>query len=197
MRTAATPKLKSDNLSFFWLPADQNAEYYVYMHFAEVVELQANQSRQLEITWNGEHFFGPFAPNFFYTTTVYRTKPLTGGKYNFSISNPNGNSILQPILNGIEIYKLKEFLQLETNQDDGKSFFPCTSLSYQFSAYSFHWFSRDFPLIKLLVDAITNIKSIYSIEKNWQGDPCSPENYLWEGLKCSYPTNESPRIISL
>ncbi|XP_062024215.1 LRR receptor-like serine/threonine-protein kinase IOS1 [Rosa rugosa] len=165
MRTAATPKLESDNLSFYWLPTDPSAEFYVYMHFSEVVELQANQSRQLDITWNGEHYYGPFVPNFFNTTTVTSTKALTGGKYNFSISNPDGNSVLQPILNGIEIYQLKEFLQIETKQED--------------------------------VDAITNIKSTYTIEKNWQGDPCSPKNYLWEGLKCSYPINESPRIISL
>ncbi|KAL6137556.1 hypothetical protein ACLB2K_062848 [Fragaria x ananassa] len=118
MSTVATPKNVSDNLSFFWLPTDPNAEYYVYMHFAEVVELQANQSRQLDITWNGEHYAGPFVPNFFYTTTVSSTKALTGGNYKFSISNPDGNSVLQPILNGIEIYQLIKFPQLETKQDD-------------------------------------------------------------------------------
>ncbi|PRQ51152.1 putative transferase, protein kinase RLK-Pelle-LRR-I-1 family [Rosa chinensis] len=181
MRTAATPKLESDNLSFYWLPTDPSAEFYLYMHFSEVVELQANQSRQLDITWNGEHYYGPFVPNFFDTTTVLSTKALTGGKYNFSISNPDGNSVLQPILNGIEIYQLKEFLQIETKQEDGKSFITCQAPT---SSYQ-------------LIDAITNIKSTYTIEKNWQGDPCSPKNYLWEGLKCSYPTNESPRIISL
>ncbi|KAF2323512.1 hypothetical protein GH714_035857 [Hevea brasiliensis] len=47
------------------------------------------------------------------------------------------------------------------------------------------------------VDAITNIKSSYGIKRNWQGDPCTPQGYLWEGLNCSYSDNDMPRIISL
>ena len=54
-----------------------------------------------------------------------------------------------------------------------------------------------YSLTKILVDAITNIKSTYSIKKNWQGDPCAPQVYLWEGLNCSYNQHEPPRIISL
>ncbi|KAH7867482.1 hypothetical protein Vadar_034086 [Vaccinium darrowii] len=42
------------------------------------------------------------------------------------------------------------------------------------------------------VDAIWNIKSAYRVEKNWQGDPCVPKNYSWDGLQCN-----STRIISL
>ncbi|KAM7254483.1 hypothetical protein ACFE04_003863 [Oxalis oulophora] len=47
------------------------------------------------------------------------------------------------------------------------------------------------------VDAVVNIKSIYNLSKDWQGDPCSPREYLWDGLKCSYNDYDSPRIISL
>ncbi|XP_058006433.1 LRR receptor-like serine/threonine-protein kinase IOS1 isoform X3 [Hevea brasiliensis] len=47
------------------------------------------------------------------------------------------------------------------------------------------------------VDAIMNIKSAYRIERNWQGDPCSSPDYLWEGLNCSYNDDDLPRIISL
>ncbi|KAL5576852.1 hypothetical protein UlMin_018551 [Ulmus minor] len=46
------------------------------------------------------------------------------------------------------------------------------------------------------VDAITNIKSTYGLKKNWDGDPCAPLKYLWEGLDCT-DDSESPRIISL
>ncbi|XP_004297625.1 PREDICTED: receptor-like protein kinase At3g21340 [Fragaria vesca subsp. vesca] len=45
------------------------------------------------------------------------------------------------------------------------------------------------------VVAITNIKSAYGIEKNWQGDPCAPKDYIWEGLNCS--SDDPPRITSL
>lgn len=50
--------------------------------------------------------------------------------------------------------------------------------------------------VKLLT-AIMDIKSLYAITKNWQGDPCAPKEYLWEGLNCSYNDSNTPRIISL
>ncbi|KAF7814195.1 putative LRR receptor-like serine/threonine-protein kinase [Senna tora] len=46
------------------------------------------------------------------------------------------------------------------------------------------------------VDAIWSIKRVYEIPRiNWQGDPCIPTNFTWEGLTCSSDSN--PRIISL
>jgi len=44
-----------------------------------------------------------------------------------------------------------------------------------------------------------NIKTIYGFNKtsSWQGDPCVPKLYRWDGLNCSYPNFEQPRIISL
>ncbi|KAL6134550.1 hypothetical protein ACLB2K_066781 [Fragaria x ananassa] len=164
MRTAATPKLATDDLIFSWLPANKNVEFYVYMHFAEVEEHPANQSRQPEITRNGELFYGPFAPDYLETYTVWSTKAMSG-QYNFSVRKGVGNSDLQPILNAIEIFTVKEFSEQETNQDD--------------------------------VNAITKIKVAYKIEKDWQGDPCLPKNYLWEGLNCSYSLDDSQRIIYL
>ncbi|PQM38848.1 putative LRR receptor-like serine/threonine-protein kinase [Prunus yedoensis var. nudiflora] len=47
------------------------------------------------------------------------------------------------------------------------------------------------------VDAISYIKSTYNIKRNWQGDPCAPQVYVWQGVKCNYQEFESPRIISL
>ncbi|KAG4961510.1 hypothetical protein JHK87_038143 [Glycine soja] len=47
------------------------------------------------------------------------------------------------------------------------------------------------------VDAITAIKSVYGVTRDWQGDPCAPIDYLWDGLNCTYPGNDSPRITTL
>nr|GMC74841.1 putative leucine-rich repeat receptor-like protein kinase At2g19210 [Ipomoea batatas] len=47
------------------------------------------------------------------------------------------------------------------------------------------------------VTAIWYVKSTYGVTKNWQGDPCYPQEYSWIGLNCSYDGNNSPRIISL
>ncbi|XP_039155586.1 putative leucine-rich repeat receptor-like serine/threonine-protein kinase At2g19230 [Eucalyptus grandis] len=46
------------------------------------------------------------------------------------------------------------------------------------------------------VKAINDIKVTYHIKReSWQGDPCIPSNYIWDGLNCSY--GNPPRIISL
>jgi hypothetical protein len=53
---------------------------------------------------------------------------------------------------------------------------------------------------EILVDAIAKIKSTYGITINWQGDPCAPEAYSWEGLNCSGDGDSRttpPRITSL
>ncbi|KAK5826843.1 hypothetical protein PVK06_021776 [Gossypium arboreum] len=47
------------------------------------------------------------------------------------------------------------------------------------------------------VNAMMNIKSMYGLKKNWEGDPCAPRTYSWEGLDCSYEDSDPPRIISL
>ncbi|KAM1016963.1 hypothetical protein ACFX13_047321 [Malus domestica] len=167
MGTAATPKSSNDSLNIFWEPYDETEVHHVHLHFAEVEKLQPNQSRQFNITTNGELCYGTLAPDYLSTTTIFCTAESLSGpgvENNFSIIK-TGSSTLPPILNAYEIYEVKEFLISDTNQDD--------------------------------VEAITNVKSTYNIEKNWQGDPCNPQVYSWDGLNCSYHGNDPPRIISL
>ncbi|KAK3411655.1 hypothetical protein EUGRSUZ_I00392 [Eucalyptus grandis] len=46
------------------------------------------------------------------------------------------------------------------------------------------------------VKAINDIKATYHIKReSWQGDPCVPSDYTWDGLNCSH--GNPPRIISL
>ncbi|XP_041001964.1 putative leucine-rich repeat receptor-like serine/threonine-protein kinase At2g19230 [Juglans microcarpa x Juglans regia] len=45
------------------------------------------------------------------------------------------------------------------------------------------------------VEAIMKIKTWYKVRRNWQGDPCVPSNYSWDGLNCN--NDNPPRIISL
>ncbi|KAL1293041.1 hypothetical protein AAHE18_19G043100 [Arachis hypogaea] len=46
------------------------------------------------------------------------------------------------------------------------------------------------------VGGMRDIKSAYQISRlSWQGDPCLPDQFAWEGLTCNYQTN--PRITSL
>ncbi|KAF2323508.1 hypothetical protein GH714_035835 [Hevea brasiliensis] len=114
-------------------------QFYVYMHFAEIEKLEANQS-------------------------PYSESAITGGNYDFSLFKVGG-STLPPLLNAIEVYYVVELLQSETSQAD--------------------------------IDAIMEIKSTYGITRNWQGDPCAPQDYVWDGLSCSYNGTAPPIITSL
>ncbi|XP_040999964.1 LRR receptor-like serine/threonine-protein kinase IOS1 isoform X2 [Juglans microcarpa x Juglans regia] len=164
MSTVATPINESAPMEFYWEADDPNTQFYIFMHFAEVVKLEPNQSRSFNITLNGKYWYGPLVPDYLYTTTVFSPSAMTGGKYVFSIFKAE-NSTLPPIVNAVEIYSVKDFLQPETDRAD--------------------------------VDAIRKIKSTYGIKRNWQGDPCAPKEYSWEGLDCSYDADNAPRITSL
>ncbi|XP_062155657.1 LRR receptor-like serine/threonine-protein kinase IOS1 isoform X2 [Alnus glutinosa] len=166
MSTAVTPLNGSAPLGAFkWDSDNASTEYYVYMHFAEVVKLEANQSRSFNVTLNGKYWYGPLVPDYLSTTTLYSPSAISGsGNYQFSLVKTE-KSTLPPILNAFEIYKVKYFLQSETDQED--------------------------------VDAIAKIKSTYGIKRIWQGDPCAPKGYSWDGLNCSFEANTPPRITSL
>ncbi|KAM1413365.1 hypothetical protein ACFX13_026259 [Malus domestica] len=160
MRSASTPL--DDTMDFYWDAPDPSTQYYIFIHFAELQLLEADQSRSFNITLNGVYLYGPVVPAYLSTTTVFSRAALTVGNYNFSLVQTE-NSTLPPILNAIEVYRLIDLSQPETDTDDAS--------------------------------AITNIKSTYGVDKDWQGDPCTPEGYMWEGLNCTF--NGSPRIISL
>ena len=102
-------------MEFYVPPTDTNSEFYVYMHFAEVVKLRANESRSFNITINGKLWYGPLSLRYLLIDTVYSTAPLTGRKYVFSILK-TGNSTLPPIINAIEIYTVKDLPRSETDQ---------------------------------------------------------------------------------
>ncbi|XP_028794943.1 LRR receptor-like serine/threonine-protein kinase IOS1 [Neltuma alba] len=164
MSNAATPVNESAPMLVWWEPKNATDQFYVYMHFAELQVLEKNQTRSFTITLNGDLFYADLVPQYQATTTMF-SKYATSGEKNQFLLKKTKHSTLPPILNAIEIYTVKEFLQSETEQED--------------------------------VDAITTIKSSYGLTRNWQGDPCSPVAYIWEGLNCTYNGQNSPRITAL
>ncbi|XP_075636014.1 LRR receptor-like serine/threonine-protein kinase IOS1 [Castanea sativa] len=163
MTTAATPIIANSSLDISVTAGNDTTQCYFYMHFAEVEKLQANQSRVINISLNGNQWYGPFSPEYLSSTTIY-SKNFSTGDQHVSIYKTE-SSTLPPILNAFEVYKVIELRQSETGQEE--------------------------------VTAIMDIKSLYDITKNWQGDPCAPKEYLWEGLNCSNNDSNTPRIISL
>ncbi|GMI82111.1 hypothetical protein like AT1G51890 [Hibiscus trionum] len=162
MSTAGTPVNASRPMDIMMSSSSTDALYYVYMHFAEVERLQANESREFNIYHNGVRWYEPFSPMYLNTTTLYTSSPVKD--INFTFERTSG-STLPPLLNAFEIFEVKDFSQPQTKEED--------------------------------VDAVANIKSMYGLKRNWQGDPCLPKTFLWEGLNCSYDETNPPRIISL
>lgn len=122
MRTAAMPKNKSVNaaIEFHINVESVHERYYLYTHIAELQELREDQYRAMNIKVNGELLHGPVVPRYLSSDTFYSAKGFTGEMvYVFTIE-PFHNSTLPPILNAVEIYKELEFLQSETNEDEGR-----------------------------------------------------------------------------
>ncbi|KAK2352976.1 putative LRR receptor serine/threonine-protein kinase [Trifolium repens] len=114
MSTAATPVNVSAPLQLEWVADNVTDQYYIYLHFNEVVELTANETRAFNITVNGKLLYGPEIPVYQSVDTIYTTTPLTGAaRYLISLSKTE-NSTLPPILNAVEIYRVKDFSQSET-----------------------------------------------------------------------------------
>ncbi|CAE5959970.1 unnamed protein product [Arabidopsis arenosa] len=168
-KTAAVPANATQPLTIDWTLDDITAPSYIYMHFAEIQNLEANETREFNITYNGgKNWYSYFRPPKFSITTIYNPAAVSSldGNFNFTFSMTR-NSTLPPLINGLEIYQVLDLLQLDTDQDE--------------------------------FSAMMKIKTTYGLSKrsSWQGDPCAPELYRWEGLNCSYPVSEPPRIISL
>ncbi|CAH8356107.1 unnamed protein product [Eruca vesicaria subsp. sativa] len=161
MRTANAPRKAIQYINMLLEPKDPKGKFYIYMHFAEIVKLQRNDTREFTILVNNEPMEPTvFSPRFLFTDTISNKNPVNGSRIEISI-RPTNRSTLQPIINAIEVYQVNESLQSPTHQLD--------------------------------VEAIMKIKAMYRVKKDWQGDPCVPRDYSWEGLNCENP----PRIASL
>lgn len=117
MSSAATPANDSQPLEFSFETDDPNLQFYVYFYFSELQKLQANESRQFNISFDGRTY-GPLSPKYLYSDGLYTVIPVSGGNPQFSFYK-TGNSTLPPILNAIEIYYVKQLLQPQTNEQDG------------------------------------------------------------------------------
>ncbi|KAJ9692165.1 hypothetical protein PVL29_011304 [Vitis rotundifolia] len=152
MATAVTPANERYPLEFHWNLDNSAQQFYVYMHFSEVEELQSNHPE-------------PIVPGRLVPHTGFSTHSISASsELSLSIYKTH-RSTLPPILNALEIYEIKQLFQSSTVQSN--------------------------------VDAIKKIKMVYKVKKNWQGDPCLPIEFSWDGLSCSDSNSISLSIISL
>lgn len=124
INTAYTRNRSTGYMGIYWSFTNSNFKFFFYMHFAELAKIKKNQSRVFNIYINGRLWYGPFSPPYLRESTIYSTTAMkTDSEGKMTIwFNKTRNSTLPPLVNAMEIYILKEFLDQETNQTDGNYF---------------------------------------------------------------------------
>ncbi|XP_054782793.1 probable LRR receptor-like serine/threonine-protein kinase At1g05700 isoform X3 [Prosopis cineraria] len=166
LSTAITP-LNSSFPLVVNVNASTNHEYYVYLHFFEFEKHSQNQQRSMDIAFTDSIRDNNVTLEYLQLQTIVHRIPRELSLTNISITSSPG-STLPPIVNDLEIYRVRHKQNSPTREGDGK------------------------------FDAMRNIRHGYNIMRiSWQGDPCMPEDYRWEGVTCNNYSGSIPRIISL
>ncbi|KAI7727680.1 hypothetical protein M8C21_031633 [Ambrosia artemisiifolia] len=106
MSTAVTPINSTDPIALVW-NATITTKFIIYVHFAEVEILNSNQTREFNIYLNDDLWYGPISPSTD-TDTYFSTTQHTG----FS------SSTLPPLINAMELYRVKQFQLQQTEDQD-------------------------------------------------------------------------------
>ncbi|KAL1211215.1 putative leucine-rich repeat receptor-like protein kinase [Cardamine amara subsp. amara] len=168
LKNAATPRNASEPLLIAWLPKPANAQVYLYMHFAEIEALKANETREFNVILKGNFNHSGFSPPKLELHTLYTGVPVQCDSEGCNLQLvKTSNSTLPPLINAFEAYTVIEFPQVETSQSD---------------VITIKDIKANYELSKI----------------SWQGDPCLPQNISWDNLRCTYvDVSTPPRIISL
>lgn len=119
--TAVTPiDDKATTLDIPWSLETPTSQFYLFMHYAELKTLQANETREFNVTLNGNVTFESYSPKFLRMQTVFSKAPkqCDGGKCLLQLVKTS-KSTLPPLINAIEVFTVIDFSQLETNGDEG------------------------------------------------------------------------------
>ncbi|XP_010467871.2 PREDICTED: putative leucine-rich repeat receptor-like protein kinase At2g19210 [Camelina sativa] len=118
MNSATTHLNASIDIILIWEPPVPEWKFYAYMHFSEVQEIPSNETREFALFYNDKtKLYDNFSPRFLYTDTLYTENPVTGPRHEFLFQR-TAKSTLPPIINAIETYRVNEFLQSPTDQQD-------------------------------------------------------------------------------
>ncbi|XP_021890268.1 probable LRR receptor-like serine/threonine-protein kinase At1g05700 [Carica papaya] len=119
MQTAITNVNNKSFLVANWVRDDPSSKFYAYFHFAEIEELQGNQSREFNIYVNGILTYGSVILTHLETKT-FNFSAMKGRWFDVFM-NESGSSTLPPLINAFEVYLADELLQSPTNAEDVKA----------------------------------------------------------------------------
>ncbi|XP_024007358.1 probable LRR receptor-like serine/threonine-protein kinase At4g20450 isoform X2 [Eutrema salsugineum] len=167
---AVTTKNSSKPLTMSWILRKPYTQVDVYLHFADIQDLQPNDTRVFNILCNEHTYFSEYRPLEFMAETL-PIKSINMCERRICALDlalvKAKSSTLPPLLNAIEAFGVIQLPYSETDEND--------------------------------IIGIKKIQATYKLHKiNWQGDPCAPILYKWDGLNCTNTNlSTSPTIISL
>lgn len=128
MKAALVPKSLGQSIQIYQQATDKSTTFYFFLHVAEILSLRAGQLREFNISINGVKQSKIFNPLYLQTTTIFNQEPITDSYLNITI-HKTMNSTLPPILNAMELYKVKNISELSTDEADSK--FSTISIIFQ------------------------------------------------------------------
>lgn len=122
MASAATYVNDNGTWDIPWNMEDSTTRFHIYLHFAEIQTLLANETREFSVLLNGNEFSKPFSPKMLGIVTMITQPKSTlrceSGACLLQLVKTT-KSTLPPLLNAMEIFTVVELPQPETNQDEG------------------------------------------------------------------------------
>ncbi|KFK35823.1 hypothetical protein AALP_AA4G041800 [Arabis alpina] len=137
---------------------------------------------------------------YFYMYFTELQEPKSGERREFVLLL-NGRVITEPIsLDNLETLALRsskpltqQNFQFSLRQTRNSSLPPLINAMEAYFVKKFPQTSTD----KNDLSAMSSIKSVYKVKRNWEGDTCVPQDYTWEGVNCSFSGTSMPRVTAL
>ena len=148
--------------------------------------LADNETREFDVYAGEQLIEKNFRPKHLQAKVFYTEPPGFSGGLTFYL-RPTTNSTLPTLVNAIEQYIGQEVIIRPTDQTEGEIPDLC-SISILLELIS---------LLVSAVKAISELKRSYGVIRNWQGDPCVPEAFIWQGLECSMNASQYSSISSV
>ncbi|KAF8045826.1 hypothetical protein N665_4364s0001 [Sinapis alba] len=105
MASASTPISAFAAWNFTWILSPSTTQFYIYMHFAEIQALQANETREFSVLVNGNPINESYSPKTLSTETLSYSKPQQCEDERCIVELlRTSKSTLPPLMNALEIY---------------------------------------------------------------------------------------------
>eukprot|EP00268_Persea_americana_P008309 TRINITY_DN1320_c0_g1_i4.p1 TRINITY_DN1320_c0_g1~~TRINITY_DN1320_c0_g1_i4.p1 ORF type:complete len:763 (-),score=72.77 TRINITY_DN1320_c0_g1_i4:218-2506(-) len=205
MMTAVRPAAQSEALYYFWPVDDLSLQFQVYMHFAELEQLEASQKREFTICCGDNLCYNSVvSPEYLVTTTVEPPQPLTGQSQYTCTFKQTLKSNLPPIVNAVEVFVIRQYKVTPTRDQDVEAILdikssyqlkrnwvgdPCVPKSYSWEGLACNYTFSDFPTILSLnlssiglkgeiAASLANLNSIQSMDLSWNNLTGPIPNFL-------------------